>query len=130
METHIEKTNIENKKTMKDPKKYLKQYAALEEAAKAEIIEILSNNPTGRYIWFNCEIEEENDAYSDSVIIVMDGNEQIITICAVGLNDENQIVVTDADDDFTWFTPDEWTHAYLEMYEFVVNNLKYAKMKP
>ena len=42
---------------MKDPKKYLKQYAALEEAAKAEIIEILSNNPTGRYIWFNCEIE-------------------------------------------------------------------------
>ena len=43
---------------MKDPKKYLKQYAALEEAAKAEIIEILSNNPTGRYIWFNCAIEE------------------------------------------------------------------------
>ena len=31
---------------MKDPKKYLKQYSALEEAAKAEIIEILSNNPT------------------------------------------------------------------------------------
>ena len=115
---------------MKDPKKYLKQYATLEEAAKTEIIEILSNNPTGRYIWFNCEIEEENDAYCDSVIMVMDGNEQIITICAVGLNDENQIVITDADDDFTWFTPDEWTHAYLEMYEFVVNNLKYAKMKP
>ena len=32
---------------MKDPKKYLKQYSALEEAAKAEIIELLSNNPTG-----------------------------------------------------------------------------------
>ena len=32
---------------MKDPKKYLKQYAALEEAAKTEIIEILSNNPPG-----------------------------------------------------------------------------------
>ena len=44
---------------MKDPKKYLKQYAALEEAAKAEIIEILSNNPTGRYSWFNCAIEED-----------------------------------------------------------------------
>ena len=38
---------------MKDSAKYLKQYAALEEAAKAEIIEILSNNPTGRYIYFN-----------------------------------------------------------------------------
>ena len=47
---------------MKDPKKYLKQYSALEEAAKTEIIEILSNNPTGRYIWFNCEIKEENEA--------------------------------------------------------------------
>ena len=115
---------------MKDPKKYLKQYAALEEAAKAEIIEILSNNPTGRYIWFNCAIEEEAAAEDESLIEVMDGNARLIHICAVGLNDENQIVVTDADDDFTWFTPDEFTHAYLEMYEFVVNNLKYAKMKP
>ena len=46
------------------------------------------------------------------------------------LGGAEQVVVTDADDDFTWFTPDEWTHAYLEMYEFVVNNLKFAKMKP
>ena len=81
---------------MKDPKKYLKQYAALEEAAKAEIIEILSNNPTGRYIWFNCAIEEEDDAYDESLIEVMDGNARLIHICAVGLNDENQIVITDA----------------------------------
>ena len=28
----------------------------------AEIIEIFSNNPTGRYIYFNCGIEERNDA--------------------------------------------------------------------
>ena len=35
--------------------------------------------------------KEENEAYVESVIRVMDGNEQIITICAVGLNDENQI---------------------------------------
>ena len=39
-----------------DSEKYLKQYAALEEAAKSEIIELLSNNPTGRYIYFNCDI--------------------------------------------------------------------------
>ena len=115
---------------MKDPKKYLKQYAALEEAAKAEIIEILSNNPTGRYIWFSGESGEELDAYSDSIIRVVDGNEQIITICGIGLNDENQIVVCDAYDESVWFIPDEWTHAYLEMYEFVVDNLKYAKKKP
>lgn len=32
---------------MKDPKKYLKQYAALEKAAKAEIIEIYRTTPLG-----------------------------------------------------------------------------------
>ena len=31
-----------------DPKKYLNQYAALEEAAKAEIIQLISNNSKGR----------------------------------------------------------------------------------
>ena len=35
---------------MKDPKKYLKQYAALEEAAKTEIIEILSNEPAQKVV--------------------------------------------------------------------------------
>lgn len=115
---------------MKDSAKYLKQYAALEEAAKAEIIEILSNNPTGRYIYFNCDIEEEDEAYDDSIIVVMDGNEQVLYICGVGLNDDNQIVVTDREDKETWFVPDEWTHAYLEMFQFVVDNLKFAKQSP
>lgn len=115
---------------MKDSAKFLKQYAALEEAAKAEIIEILSTNPTGRYIYFNCEIEEENEAYADSLIVVMDGNEDVLHICGVGLNDDNQIVVIDAEDEENWFVPDEWTHAYLEMYQFVVDNLAYAKQDP
>lgn len=113
-----------------DSEKYLKQYAALEEAAKSEIIELLSNNPTGRYIYFNCDIEEENEAYVYSIIVVMDGNEQVLYICGVGLNDDNQIVVTDSEDEGTWFVPDEWTHAYLEMYQFVVDNLKFAKQSP
>ena len=116
---------------MKNSAKYLEQYAALEEAAKTEIIEILSNNPTGRYIYFNYEIEEEDDAYLDSSIRVMDGNEQIITICGVGLDDEDTIVILDKDNEEAgWYTPDEWTHAYLEMYQFVVENLKYAKQEP
>lgn len=116
---------------MKDSNKYLKQYAALEEAAKAEIVEILSNNPTGRYIYFDYEIEEENDAYSDCIIRVLDSNEEIITICGVGLNDNNQIVIIDEDNEEEgWYVPDEWTHAYLEMYQFVVENLKYAKQEP
>lgn len=93
--------------------------------------EILSNNPTGRYVYFNYDIEEENDAYSDSIIRVMDGNDQIITICGVGLDDENTIVILDSDNEEDgWYAPDEWTHAYLEMYQFVVENLKFAKQEP
>ena len=56
-----------------DSQKYLKQYAALEEAAKSEIIELLSNNPTGRYIYFNCDIEEESEAQDNYTITTRDG---------------------------------------------------------
>ena len=115
---------------MKDSAKYLKQYAALEEAAKAEIVEILSTNPTGRYIYFNWEIEPEDEDFADGAIVVVDGNEDVLHICGVGLNDDNQIVVIDAEDEENWFVPDEWTHAYLEMYQFVVDNLAYAKQDP
>ena len=116
---------------MEDPKKYLKQYSALEEAAKAEIIEILSNNPTGRYIWFSGEVEEELDAYENSTIATIDGDDNILIISGVGLNDDNEIVVIeDQYEDNGWFVPDEYTHAYLQMYEFVVNNLKFAKEEP
>ena len=112
-----------------DPKKYLKQYAALEEAAKAEIIQLLSNNPTGRYIYFDCDIDEEDDAYCESVFPVMDGDEHVLHICGVGLNDDNHIVIITEHDEENWFEPDEWTHAYLDMYEFVVDNLDYAKTR-
>ena len=61
----------------------------------------------------------------------MDGNEQIITICDVGLDDEETIVILHNDNEEAgWYTPDKWTHAYLEMYQFVVENLKYAKQEP
>jgi hypothetical protein len=110
-----------------DSKKYLNQYAALEEAAKTEIIQLLSNNPAGRYIYFDCDIDEEDDAYSNSVFPIMDGNEQVLHICGVGLNDDKHIVIITDDDEENWFEPDEWTHAYLEMYKFVVDNLDHAK---
>lgn len=112
-----------------DSEKYLKQYAALEEAAKAEIIQLLSNNTTGRYIYFDCEIDEEDDAYCESVFPVMDGDEHVLHICGVGLNDDNQIVIISTYDEEKWFEPDEWTHAYLNLYQFVVNNLEYAKQE-
>ena len=110
-----------------DPRKYLKQYAALEEAAKAEIIQILSENPKGRYIYFDCDIDEENEAYMDNYFTVSNGDDEIIGICGVGLNDDNHIVIIIEGDEENWFEPDEWTHAYLDLYEFVVNSLDYAK---
>jgi len=110
-----------------DPRKYLKQYAALEEAAKSEIIQILSENPKGRYIYFDCRFDDENEAYCASQFPVMEGNEEVIKICGVGLNDDNHIVIITEDDEEKWFEPDEFTHAYLDMYEFVVDNLDYAK---
>ena len=110
-----------------DPQKYLNQYAALEEAAKAEIIQILSNNPAGRYIYFDCDIDEENEAYCESLFAIMDGDEQVLLVCGVGLNDDNHIVIITDHDKENWFEPDEWTHAYLDMYKFVVDNLDYAK---
>ena len=121
---------------MKDSAKYLKQYAALEEAAKDEIIDILSNNPTGRYIYFDFDNNEERKAERANLILTIDNNKEIIEICGVGLNDDNQIVVIKLIHDFftqfdkVWFVPDENTHAYLKMYEFVINNLKYAKKEP
>lgn len=113
---------------MKDSQKYLRQYAALEEAAQSEIIEILSNNPTGRYIYFNCDIEEESEAQDNYTITTRDGDDRRIAICGVGLDDENQIVVANFNEE--WFRLDEWTHIYPEMYQFVVDNLKYAKQSP
>ena len=110
-----------------DPRKYLKQYAALEEAAKSEIIQLLSNNPTGRYIYFDCDIDEENEAYMNSAFTVSNGDDEIIRICGVGIDDDNHIVIIIEDDEENWFEPDKWTHAYLELYEFVVENLNYAK---
>ena len=42
-----------------------------------------------------------------------------VTVCCI-----------DEEDEENWFVPDEWTHAYLEMYQFVVDNLAYAKQDP
>ena len=57
----------------------------------------------------------------------MDGDEHVLHICGVGLNDDNHIVIITEHDEGNWFEPDEWTHAYLDLYEFVVDNLQYAK---
>ena len=111
-----------------DSQKYLKQYAALEEAAKSEIIEILSNNPTGRYIYFNEEIEEESEAEDNNIITTWDGDDRRLIIQGVGLDDENQIVVLN--NYKRWINLDEFTLVYPEMYQFVVDNLKYAKQNP
>ncbi len=110
-----------------DSRKYLKQFEALEEAAKAEIIQILSENPKGRYIYFDCDDHDENYAYCESVFVAINDDREVIIICGVGLNDDNQIVIQTEDDEENWFEPDEWPHIYCKLYKFVVDNLKYAK---
>ncbi len=44
-----------------NPRKYVDQWLALDEAAKNEIIELLKNNPAGRYIEFARVFEDGFD---------------------------------------------------------------------
>lgn len=60
----------------------------------------------------------------------MDGDERILRISWVRLNEYNRIVVIYYRNEEREFVPDEWTHGYLKMYRFVADNLKYAKKEP
>ncbi len=116
-----------------EAKKYLNQIEAIEQMAKEETIQILKNNAQGQCIEFDCDNDEENEAYCESTFRVMTGDDEIILICAVGL-DENDHLVFKAEtlngfeyNDDEWFEFDEFTHGYADVYNFVVTNLQYAK---
>ena len=116
-----------------DAIKYLNQIEAIEQMAKEETIQILKNNAQGHCIEFDCDNDEENEAYCESTFRVMTGDDEIILICAVGL-DENDHLIFKAKtlngfeyNDDEWFEFDEFTHGYADAYNFVVTNLQYAK---
>lgn len=119
-----------------DPKKYFNQILAIEQMAKEEAIQLLKNNPSGRYIEFDCDTEEGNDLYCENQFQAVTGDDDMILIGAVGLNEEDHLVFK-ADtcngfeyNDGEWFEFDEWTNPYAEVYMFVASNLKYAKKEP
>ena len=120
-----------------DSEKYLKQIEAIEQMAKEECIQILKNNPNGRYIEFDAyNSDEENDAFCDSKFPTINGDDEIIFICAVGLDENGQLIYKAEIGDYPynddeWFEKDEYTDMpYAEVYRFVVDNLQYAKKEP
>ena len=118
-----------------DAKKYLNQIEAIEQMAKEETIQVLKNNAQGHYIEFDCDDEEENEAYCESLFNVMTGDDEIILICAVGLDENNHLIFKAetlsgfAYNDDEWFEFDEFTIGYADAYNFVVTNLQYAKKR-
>ena len=120
-----------------DSEKYLKQIEAIEQMAKEECIQLLKSNPNGRFIEFDWNSDEENDAFCDSKFPTINGDDEIIFICAVGLDENDQLIYKASwqyahpYNDDEWFEKDEYTDMpYAEVYRFVVDNLQYAKKEP
>lgn len=117
-------------------KKYIDQFMALEDAAKNEIIELLKNNPKGRFIQPDAHYEDDEVFYNNSgTIWTLTGDAEGINIGAVGLFDDGELKfrasLLDYDyNDNDWFTLDKFTHPYCNLYEFVVNNLDKADQAP
>lgn len=115
-------------------KKYIDQFMALEEAAKNEIIELLKNNRKGRFIQPN-EHHSEDELFATEGVWALTGDEDAIMISAVGLFDNDELrfrasLLDDDYNDYEWFTLDEFTHPYCELYKFVVNHLDIADQEP
>lgn len=129
-----------------NPDKYLDQFLALEEAAKNEIIELLKNNPAGRYIEFARvfqedfdDPDEEAEATLGDTVDALTGDAEALDIVGVGLNSRDRLVLratlwingdTIEYNDNEWFEPDEFTHCYCELYRYVASNLQYATPEP
>ena len=117
-----------------DAKKFHNKFMALEEAAKNEIVELLKNNPKGRFIQPNDHYDED-DFYFTEGVWALTGDEDAIIVTAVGLFDDDKLMVRaqmmNCDyNNNEWFAFDEFTHCYWELYEFVVNHLDDADTEP
>lgn len=119
----------------RNPSKYLDKVNALHKAAREEIINILSDNPSGRYIEFDTCEDDQSDALEESRFSFINDDDEVLMFCAIGLNDDDELVFKAYDDDSGMdYNDGEWTELEESMdrflpdiYAFVVNNLKYAK---
>ena len=75
-----------------DAKKYHNKFMALEEAAKNEIIGLLKNNPKGRFIQPNDHYGEDDFHFTEGVW-ALTGDEDAIIVTAVGLFDDDKLMV-------------------------------------
>ena len=90
-----------------------------------------ANNPKGRYIEFDINIDEEYDAYYDSIFDAVTSDNEIIIICAVGLDDNDHLIFkAESYNDDKWFFEELSNPPYAEIYWFVAQNLQYAKKEP
>lgn len=70
--------------------KYKEQFLELEEPAKDEIIELLEDNPTGRFIQPN--EHHEDDDWDWEIVSTFTGDDECIGLTAVGLHDNCELV--------------------------------------
>lgn len=95
---------------------------------------IVKKNPKGRFIQPN-EHHGEDELFATEGVWALTGDEDAILVCAVGLFDDGELKVKAAMmqgdyNDYEWFTFDEFTHCYCELFEFVVDNLDNADQEP
>lgn len=113
-----------------NPQKYVDQINEIEEQAQKATIELLKNNPNGRYIHrWDIPDEVDDDGFFDTYT----GDDKIINIHSVGLDDNDRLVFKgdtvygDSLAPGDWFEFDEWTSGYAKAYKFVAMYLEYAK---
>ena len=127
-----------------NPQVYLDQLQAVEQSAHDGLIELLRNNPKGRYIDFDYTKDEELEAYYHIGHILTQDRKYIIT--AVGLNERDRLVAVvsvypeSRDTPKTWVDLEDWNAEvgdlpdywiiYSPLYCFAVNNLQFAKPGP
>lgn len=108
-----------------DPKKFTKQTDAIKKAAKKELIELLKNNPKGRYIWFSGEDIDELEGCVDSFSF---HNDYLVAyFSSIGLDDNDTLIFLPDEGD-EWLPIAEYAvEDYDKYYEFAVKYYDFAK---
>jgi hypothetical protein len=116
-----------------NPSMFIDQMNEIKEQAIKATIELLKNNPKGRYLYE----DELGQFYDESWFDTATGDDIMINISAVGLDDNDHLIFKAEDvhggdyEDGEWFEFDEFVppYTYAEVYKFVAMNLEFAKEK-
>jgi len=108
-----------------DPKKFTRQTEEIQKAAKTELIELLKNNPKGRYIWFSGDDVDELEGCVDSFSFHNDYC--VAYFSSIGLDDDDTLVFLPDDGDKWLPIADYAQEDYASYYEFAVKYYDFAK---